>query len=165
MKNAELRTIPLVTAAALLLIAAGCKDEENLHACHELCKNRILCEEERGNSPPSQTGCETACLGLKGEELVARTEVCVSKASCDYVACVDSDIPASCSALCENRILCEEERGNSPPSKASCETECLESQGSDGEARAEACADETSCDYVACASSGEGGGGGGGAAP
>ncbi|XYH94763.1 hypothetical protein ACMHYB_44130 [Sorangium sp. So ce1128] len=93
MKNAGLRSIPLVIAAALgLLVAAGasgCKDEENLHACSELCKHRILCAEEKGTPPPSQTSCETACLGLEGEELVERTEECMALASCDYVLCAD----------------------------------------------------------------------------
>ncbi|AUX25041.1 hypothetical protein SOCEGT47_055840 [Sorangium cellulosum] len=89
MKNAELRTIPLVVALALGLVAAGCKDEEILHSCHELCKHRILCEEERGNPPPNQTSCETACLGIQGNDLIERSEECVNEASCDYVACVE----------------------------------------------------------------------------
>ncbi|KYF94766.1 hypothetical protein WME98_08145 [Sorangium sp. So ce296] len=88
MKNAGLRSIPLVIAA-LGLFAAGCKDEDNLHACSELCKHRILCAEEQGDPPPSKTSCETACLGLEGEGLVERTEECVNEASCDYVACAD----------------------------------------------------------------------------
>ena len=94
MKNAGLRSIPLVIAivAALGLFAAGasgCRDEENLNACSELCKHRILCAEEKGTPPPSQTSCETACLGLEGEDLVERTEECMAEASCDYVLCAD----------------------------------------------------------------------------
>ncbi|WP_437275873.1 hypothetical protein WME90_32105 [Sorangium sp. So ce375] len=89
MKNAELRTIPLVIAAALGLFAAGCKDEEILNACSELCKHRILCAEENKVPPPSKTSCETACLGIEGNDLIERTEACVNEASCDFVACAD----------------------------------------------------------------------------
>ncbi len=92
MKNAGLRSIPLVIASALGLSAAGaagCKGEESLHACSELCKHRILCAEEQEAPPPSQTTCETACLGMEGADLVERTEACVNEASCDYVACAD----------------------------------------------------------------------------
>lgn len=91
MKNAELRSMSLIIAALGLVAAAvaGCKDEEDLHACSELCKHRILCAEENGTPPPSQTGCETACLGLEGDGLVERTKECVSFASCEYVLCAD----------------------------------------------------------------------------
>ncbi|WP_437631201.1 hypothetical protein [Sorangium sp. So ce854] len=92
MKNAELRSMSLLFAAALGLMAAavaGCKDEEDLHACSELCKHRILCAEENETPPPSQTTCETACLGLEGDGLVERTKECVSFASCEYVVCAD----------------------------------------------------------------------------
>lgn len=92
MKNAELRSILPVIAAVLGLFAAGvagCKDEEILNACSELCKHRILCAEENDAPPPSKTSCETACLGLEGNDLVERTEECVNEASCDYVACAD----------------------------------------------------------------------------
>ncbi|WP_437808668.1 hypothetical protein [Sorangium sp. So ce1078] len=92
MKNAGLRSIPLVIAAAFCLFAAGaagCNGEESLHACSELCKHRILCAEEQEVPPPSKTSCETACLGLEGDGLVERTEECVNEASCDYVACAD----------------------------------------------------------------------------
>ncbi len=89
MKNAEARTIALVVAAALGLIAAGCKDEAILQSCHELCKHRITCEEENGNPPPNQTSCETACLGLQGDAFIERSEACATEASCDYVECVN----------------------------------------------------------------------------
>ncbi|XXX74026.1 hypothetical protein WMF30_40910 [Sorangium sp. So ce134] len=91
MKNAGLRSILLVVAALGVFAAgaAGCKDEDNLHACSELCRHRILCAEEQGVPPPNQTSCETACLGLEGEGLVERTEECANEASCDYVTCAD----------------------------------------------------------------------------
>lgn len=76
-------------AVVVSCAAAGCKDEEIFQACYQLCQARIACAEERDETPPNQTGCETACLGVKGNDFVARAEECEGETSCDFVTCAD----------------------------------------------------------------------------
>jgi hypothetical protein len=103
MKKPERALFPRFTGAGLIAsargmslfalvvscAAAGCKDEEILQACYQLCQARIACAEENEETPPNQTGCETACLGAKGNDFVARAKECEQETSCDFVACAD----------------------------------------------------------------------------
>jgi hypothetical protein len=86
MDHAAFRSIYLVVLLGGLALS-GCNDELT-QACTELCKQRINCEKELGNAPPSQGSCETACIGLhQTDDFVEKSDACQNKASCEYVAC------------------------------------------------------------------------------
>lgn len=81
-----------LVALVVSCAAAGCKDEDIFEACTRLCQERITCAEERKLTPPTQTGCETACISTRGNYFVELAlEDCKDKTSCEFEKCVNPD--------------------------------------------------------------------------